>query len=141
MSLPFLITSPSWDGATVINLTQPASVDPDSEVNIFTPNVAGILDLTSLGFGDMWIQVVSTNPDVGDTLQVDIVYQDGTAQNVVPLGAGNAIWNLLAPQGSRLRVQGAGAAPFGGSVFFTVWRIAATQWPELQCCHLFAPAA
>ena len=141
MSLPFLITSPSWDGATVIDLTQPNSVDPATEVNIFTPAVAGVLDLVSLGFGDSWVQVVSTNPDVGDTLRVEIVYQDGTAQDVVPLGAANAIWNLYAPQGSRLRVSGAGAAPFGGSVYFTVWRVAVTQWPELQCCHLFTPAA
>lgn len=140
MTTPVLITS-VFDGVTPVNLTQPTSTDPASEVQTYTPLLAGIVDFNSIGFGDVWVQLVATNPNMGHTIRLALLYQDGNSQLILPAGVANVVWNILVPQGGVLRVNGsngAGGNP-SGSVFLTWNRLSAKQWPDVQCCHFFAP--
>lgn len=136
MSVPFQITG-TFDGATALSLANPDSVNPATGVREFTPAApVGVFDLATspLGFNPTWIQIIGVS-SAGPLISARLILQDGGIQNlIVPGSANGSIWNVLAPQGSSLEIDGG-----LGDVYFSLWGVSSKVWADLQCCHQFAP--
>lgn len=143
---PFLVTG-TFDGAGILNLSQPTQIVAATQVREFFPSVpVGIMDLPTipnLGTAPLWAPLISLVPDnplhVGS---VELILQNGgTATLIADTTVSENVWNVLFPQFSTMKVAIAdGLGGFGsGKLYFGFYGIAADDWFRLQCCHLFAP--
>lgn len=147
MTIPLLITG-TFDGATNFDLSNPDSIDPGSGIRNYTPPAAvgrlllPTIDNPDIGITTQWSWLLSmVMDDPTDIGTLDMELQNGDVLPVIPnTTLQNEQWNLLLPQGAILV---AGATPVGGTgsgvLYFTLTRVAADDWFDLQCCHLYAP--